>query len=69
MLNLKNIVIFICFCIFLHFILYFFNIDFFEIFNCFEKNQKTSSPQETREINNTILDLESSIQQLKDINI
>ena len=69
MLNLKNIIIFICFFIFFHFILYFFNIDFFEIFNYFEKNQKITSTEDTQEINNTILELESSIQELKDINI
>uniref|UniRef100_A0AB39JF26 Uncharacterized protein n=1 Tax=Florenciella sp. virus SA2 TaxID=3240092 RepID=A0AB39JF26_9VIRU len=71
MINLKNIIIFICICIFLHFVLYVFNVDFFEIFNVFDKknNNNQVDLDDKIEIDNTILELENSIQELKDINI
>ncbi len=69
MINLKNIIIFICVCIILHFVLYVFNIDFFEMFNVFDKKKNQIDSDDKKEIDNTILELENSIQELKDINI
>ena len=73
MLKLKMIIYFICFFIFMHFALHFFDIDIFDLFE-----KKTSvepkessvvkdSQEVTNEISDTINDLEKSIQELKDV--
>lgn len=75
MLKLKMIIYFICFFIFMHFVLHFFDIDIFDLFekksyveskesNVVEKSQEVPVPDE---ISDTITDLEKSIQELKDV--
>lgn len=76
MFDLRFIIYFICFFIFVHFGLHFFDIDIFELFE--KKKDATPSPQVHNqghvvssdidsEISNTIEDLEKSIQELKDV--
>ena len=75
MLKLKMIIYFICFFIFMHFVLHFFDIDIFDLFekksssepkesNVVENSQEVPAPNE---ISDTINDLERSIQELKDV--
>ena len=77
MFDLKFIIYFICFFIFVHFGLHFFDIDVFELFE--KKNDVPPSPLPVHnegtgatsdidnEISNTIDELEKSIQELKDV--
>lgn len=72
MFDLRFIIYFICFFIFVHFGLHFFDIDVFELFE--KKNSVPSSnpihKQENvddNEISDTIGELEKSIQELKDV--
>ena len=75
MLKLKMIIYFICFFIFMHFVLHFFDIDIFDLFekkphfepkesSVVENSQEVPAPNE---ISDTITDLEKSIQELKDV--
>jgi hypothetical protein len=61
MMNLRFIIYLICFCIFLHFVFYFFNVDVFELF------EKKTKQKHSTEIDNTIIELEKQMQELKDI--
>ena len=73
MFRLKFIIYFICFFIFRHFGLHFFDIDVFELFEkpVVEQEDKTtelpSSSSSSSEISDTISELEKSIQELKDV--
>lgn len=73
MFRLKFIIYFICFFIFVHFGLHFFDIDVFELFEkpVVEQEDKTtelpSSSSSSSEISDTISELEKSIQELKDV--
>ena len=79
MFNLKFIIYFICFFVFVHFVLHFFDIDIFELFEkkdddapssySIDKQEHQNSPDDDSEISNTIYELEKSIQELKDISI
>lgn len=53
---------FICFCIFVHFVFYFFDIDIFELFE-----KKKLNETEMVEIDNTIIELQQSMEELKDV--
>lgn len=68
MFRLKFIIYFICFFIFVHFGLHFFDIDVFELFekSVAEQKDRTAEPPPSSEISNTISELEKSIQELKD---
>lgn len=76
MFDLRFIIYFICFFIFVHFGLHFFDIDIFELFE--KKSDVSPSPTMNEEglraasdmdseISNTIDELEKSIQELKDV--
>ena len=77
MFNLKFIIYFISFFIFIHFGLHFFDIDIFELFEKKDNNDVSIYPVDKykvmtnhnvdSEISNTIQELEKSIQELKDI--
>lgn len=77
MFNLKFVIYFICFFIFVHFGLHFFDIDIFELFEKKEggdsspypadKHEHSNSQDDDNEISNTIYELEKSIQELKDV--
>ena len=69
MFRLKFMIYFICFLIFVHFVLHFFDIDVFELF---EKPMVDSINEEINhscsvEISESISELEKSIQELKDV--
>ena len=57
-MNIKIIVYFVLFFIFLHFVLYFFNFDMFDMFD-----KKTQN----NDIQESIDELENSLEQLKEI--
>lgn len=65
MFNLRFLIYFICFFIFLHFSLYFFDIDIFELFE--SKKYINDNNEVSSDIDNTISELEKSIQELKDV--
>ena len=65
MFNLRFLIYFICFFIFLHFSLYFFNIDMFELFE--SKKYVNDNNEVSNEIDDSISELEKSIQELKDV--
>ena len=77
MFDLKFIIYFICFFIFVHFGLHFFDIDVFELFEKkdnststpypVDKHEYMGTPEVDNEISNTICELEKSIQELKDV--
>ena len=71
MFRLKFIIYFICFFIFVHFGLHFFDIDVFELFEkpVVEQEDKTTElpSSSSSEISDTISELEKSIQELKDV--
>ena len=69
MFKLRFIIYCICFLIFLHFGLYFFDIDMFEFFEkpTVETNFEISKSVSPNEIIDTINELEQSIQELKDV--
>ncbi len=62
-MNFKYIFFVIIALIFLHFVLYFFNVDLFE---CFETTKEIH--QEVEQMDNTIQELTQSLEQLKEIN-
>ena len=66
---LRNIVYFILFCIFLHLVFYFFEIDIFELFDkrLNVEVDETKDLQDGVEIDNSISELEESLQELKGI--
>lgn len=77
MFDLKFVIYFICFFIFIHFVLHFFDIDIFELFEKKDEDLPLStvdniqdvviSQENNSEISNTIIELEKSIQELKDV--
>lgn len=64
MFALKLIIYFICFFIVVHFVLHFFDIDIFELF---ETADEKANPTCSVEISDSIDDLEKSIQELKEV--
>ena len=66
MFQIKYVIYFLSILIFIHFILYFFNID---IFDLFEKSSNINSVINKSEnnIDTDIVELENSLQQLKDL--
>ncbi len=66
MIDIKFILYTIIAIIIIHFILYFFNLDFFELFE--KKNSKIDTSNH-EEIKNNINDLENSLEELKEITI
>ncbi len=64
MIDIKFILYTIIAIIIIHFILYFFNLDFFELFE--KKNSKIDTSNH-EEIKNNINDLENSLEELKEI--
>ena len=71
MVRLRYLIYFICFLIFLHFGLYFLDIDIFELF----EGSSTASPHmeeddagTSQEIDDSIIELEKSIQENPNIN-
>lgn len=65
MFSLRFLIYFICFFIFLHFSLYFFDVDIFELFE--SKKYINDNNEVSADIDNTISELEKSIQELKDV--
>ena len=62
-MNFKYIFFIIIALIFLHFVLYFFNVDIFE---CFETTKQPH--QDGEQMDNTIHELTQSLEQLKEMN-
>ena len=62
-MKVKYLIIFIACVILFHFILYFFNIDPFELYETKHKNEV-----ENKQIDTSIKDLTDSLEQLKEIN-
>lgn len=62
-MKVKYLIIFIACVILFHFILYFFNIDPFELYETKQKNEV-----ENKQIDTSIKDLTDSLEQLKEIN-